>query len=187
MSAAVTMTFPRGARFDGARLLVSRVNDLVDSLGGRWSVEFKLPGSARQPPRTLRPRTKPPGRQATVAEVVMYNTLGTSRMPARSMFEVNDYARRWLATRIVDRFVANVTAGGNVPNAGALMTTIAFGLRDLVVQRWEAGGGDLNLEPLTAQHVARKIALGYPSRIGTMTGQSLAALRRAQPIARRTG
>jgi hypothetical protein len=106
---------------------------------------------------------------------------------ARNMFEVNDYARRWLATRVVDRFVAQATSGGAVPNAGALMTTIAFGLRDLVLQRWEAGGGDLNLSPLTAQHVARKVALGYPTRIGTMTGQSLKALRSAQPIARRAG
>lgn len=187
MSDPLSITFPRGARFDGARVLVQRVRDLTDQLGTRWTVEFKLPATARHPPRTLRPRKGPAPKQATVAEVIGYFTLGTSRMPARDMFAVDDYARRWLATRIVDRFLAQVTSGGSVPNAGALMTTIAFGLRDLVVHRWEAGGGDLNLAPLSAQHVARKIALGYPTRIGTMTGQSLAALRRAQPIARRTG
>ena len=186
MSDPLSINFPRGARFDGARQLVARVNELTDALGSRWTVEFKLPATARTPTRTLKPRKGPPPKQPTVAEVIGYFTLGGSG-PARNMFEVNDYARRWLATRIVDRFVAQATSGGNVPNAGALMTTIAFGLRELVIQRWEAGGGDLNLSPLTAQHVARKVALGYPTRIGTMTGQSLQALRRAQPIARRTG
>lgn len=186
MSDPLSIRFPRGARFDGARQLVQRVNDLTGALGSRWTVEFKLPSTVRQPPRTLRPRKGAPPKQPTIAEVIGYFTLGGSG-PARNMFEVNDYARRWLATRVVDRFVAQATSGGAVPNAGALMTTIAFGLRDLVLQRWEAGGGDLNLSPLTAQHVARKVALGYPTRIGTMTGQSLKALRSAQPIARRAG
>ena len=186
MSDPLSIAFPRGARFDGARLLVQRVRDLTDALGSRWTVEFKLPSTTRAPPRTVKPRKGGAPKQPTVAEVIGYFTLGGSG-PPRSMFAVNDYARRWLATRVVDRFLQRATSGGDIPNAGALMTTIAFGLRDLVVQRWEAGGGDLNLAPLSAQHVARKIALGYPTRIGTMTGQSIQALRRAQPIARRTG
>ena len=187
MSDPLSINFPRGARFNGARQLVQRVNELTDALGSRWTVEFKLPATPRQPPRTLKPRKGAPPKQPTVAEVIGYFTLGTNTGPARDMFTVNDYARRWLATRIVDRFLAQATSGGTIPNAGALMTTIAFGLRELVIQRWEAGGGDLNLTPLTAQHVAHKVALGYPTRTGTMTGQSLQALRRAQPIARRTG
>lgn len=184
----ITLNLPRGARFDNARTLVKRVDDLVTALGGRWSVEFKLPATRRAAPRTLGKR-KSTGHSAqpTVAEVIGYVTLGTSRMPARDMFEVTDAVRRQLATQVVDRFIQRATREGNVPNAGALMTTIAFGLRDLVVQRWESGGGGLPLAPLSASHLARKIALGYPTKIGTMTGQSLQALRRAQPIARRTG
>ena len=181
----ININFGGGKKFDGARLLVDRVNGLVSSLATRWTINLALPGGPRQAPRTLHPRPCAAPKQGTVAEVAAYLTGGTSRMPARDFFEVNSYAQQVIGQAVVDRFVADVIAGKAPPNAGALMVSMAYQYRALVIRRFESGGGDLRLAPLAAATVRRKIALGYPTRIGTMTGQTLAALRKAQPVARK--
>jgi hypothetical protein len=63
------------------------------------------------------------------------------------------------------------------------MLRIANAQKQLVLRRWEAGGGDLELKPLTDDYRRYKARLGYPTRIGTLTGQSLAALRRVRVVA----
>lgn len=164
---------------------VRRVEALVQELGSTWTVEFKLPGGARRPPRTLRPRKGGAPPQPSISQVALWQITGTRRMPARNMFEVNDYARQVIAQRLASRFTPQVLQGDAAPNVGALFVSAGFAFRDLVVSRFIAGGGDLSLAPLSASHLAYKLRLGYPTKIGTMTGQTLEALRRAQPIARR--
>ena len=78
-----------------------------------------------------------------------------------------------------------VLDGGAEANVGAMMVSLGYAYRDLVVARMLQGGGDLSLAPLTHKYLSYKIRLGYPAKIGTMTGQTLNAIRRAQPIARR--
>ena len=45
----------------------------------------------------------------------------------------------------------------------------------------------LSFDPLDPAYVHYKTRLGYPSRIGTLTGQSLAALKRVRVVAVRVG
>ena len=164
---------------------VRRVEALVADLGRTWTVELKLPGGARTPPRTLTPRRHPAPPQPSVAQVALWQVTGTRRMPARNMFEINDYARQMLGTRLAQRFTPDILRGSAEPNAGALMVSLGFAFRDLVVGRMVQGGGDLSLAQLSHDYLSYKVRLGYPAKIGTMTGQTLNAIRRAQPIARR--
>ena len=74
-------------------------------------------------------------------------------------------------------------AGGAMPSASTLMLRFANLHKGLVVHRWERGGDDLELDPLDPAYVRYKTRLGYPARIGTLTGQSLAALKRVRVVA----
>lgn len=148
-------------------------------------MEFKLPAGARAPSRTLRPRRGPAPAQASIAQVVLWQVTGTKRMPARNMFEINDYARGYLGQRLASRFTPQVLQGNAETNAGAMMVSVGFAYRDLVIARFQQGGGDLSLPALSSAYHAYKVRLGYPAKIGTLTGQSLDAIRKAQPIARR--
>lgn len=164
---------------------VRKIEALVGEFGKTWTVEFKLPAGARAPSRTLRPRRGPAPAQASIAQVVLWQVTGTKRMPARNMFEINDYARGYLGQRLASRFTPQVLQGNAETNAGAMMVSVGFAYRDLVIARFQQGGGDLSLPALSSAYHAYKVRLGYPAKIGTLTGQSLDAIRKAQPIARR--
>ena len=74
-----------------------------------------------------------------------------------------------------------------MPNSSTLMLRSVNLHKGLVIHRWERGGDDLALRPLTPRYLRYKTRLGYPSRIGTLTGQSLAALKRVRVVAVRMG
>jgi len=181
----VDITFPGGADFDNVRLLLERVTAAVRSLGETHEIGMILPVTTRAPPRTLRVRRGATPRQASVAQVGAWFAFGTSRMPARAFFEVNDSMREAITHDLLARFLDEVRDGTAPPNRGALNLSMAYRYKAAVIGRWEAGGGDMTVAPLSAVHLARKALLGYPARIGTMTGQTLTALRSAKPITRR--
>lgn len=177
----------RPEALDPVRAQVLRVQQLVGGLGKTWSVKFSMPGTARQPPRTLHPRRGAPPKQATVAEVLRYFTLGTRNMPARNVFEVNDYLRGVVTSKLTERVMQRLAAGSDAYTPQQLMQAAAFDVRAVALQRLTTGGGDLDLAPLSWSHLKRKAALGYPARIGTMTGQTARALRAALPVVTRAG
>lgn len=179
------IAFPSSAAFGPVRELLERVTAGVRSLGETHEVGIILPDTARQPPKTLRVRKGAAPAQASLAKVAGWFAFGTSRMPARNFFEVNDALKEQVTGDLIERFLADVRDGRTPPNRGALNMAMAYRFKSFVIERWEDGGGDLTVPPLSAQHLARKALLGYPSRIGTMTGQTLEALRKAQPITRR--
>ena len=84
---------------------------------------------------------------------------------------------------LVTDAVTAIRAGGTMPTASTLMLRFANLQKGLVIHRWERGGDDLTLRPLTPKYLRYKTRLGYPSRIGTLTGQSLAALKRVRVVA----
>lgn len=168
----------------GVQFLAS-INALVAQFGVTWTIEFALPGGARQPPRTLRPRRGAAPTQPSIAQVILWQITGTSRMPARNLFQVTDADRTRIGNDLARRFAPRVLEGGPALAAQNLMTAVGYMWRDMVAARYASGGADLTLPALTADYVERKRRLGYPTQIGTMTGQSISALRRAQPIARK--
>jgi hypothetical protein len=184
----VDINFPSSEAFAGVRLLLSRITEGVRSLGETHEVGLVLPDTPRAPPRTLHVRRGPPPAQASLAKVAGWFAFGTDegrRLPVRNFFEVDDGLREQITGDLIERFLADVQAGRTPPNRGALNLAMAYRFKAMVIDRWESGGGDLTVPPLSPQHLARKALLGYPATVGTMTGQTLAALRRAQPITRR--
>lgn len=179
--AGITLRFPSAQAFAPARAIVASVETLLGGLNGRWAVRYDFPTSYRTAPRTLTPRKGAPPRQETVAEVI------THFIRSRDMFEMTDSALQAIGQEIVTRAIADVRAGGTVPSASTLMLRIANAQKQLVIRRWEAGGGDLALAPLSPEYESYKRRLGYPTRIGTLTGQSLAALKRVRVVAVRVG
>jgi len=181
---SATVGQPRNDLQRGVQFLAS-IQSLVQSLGSTWTIEFALPGGPRQPPRTLRPRKHAAPKQPSIAQVAMWQITGTRRMPARNLFVVTDHDRTMIGNALAQRFAQRVLEGGPMLAAQNLMTAAGFLWRDMVAARFAAGGADLTLPPLTADYVERKRRLGYYTGIGTMTGQTISALRRAQPIARK--
>ena len=180
------MTAPvQGANLAAGVAWLSKVSALVQELGRSRTIELAMPSGTREPPRTLAPRRGPAPTQASIVQVALWQITGTRRMPARDMYELNDRARGYLTQRLLTRFTPQLLDGDPEPNVGAMLMVAGYAFRDLLVQRMEAGGGDLTLTPLTARYAGYKVRLGYPARIGTMTGQTLNAVRRAQPIVRR--
>ena len=101
-----------GANLQRGVAFVRKVEALVAELGRTWTIEIKLPGGPRTPPRTLHPRKGPPPTQPTVAQVALWQVTGTRKMPARNMFEINDFARTQLGQRLAQRFTPQVLDGG---------------------------------------------------------------------------
>lgn len=161
------------------------VQDLVSALSGTYTIELAMPSGARAPARTLTPRRGPAPAQAPISQVALWQVTGTRSMPARDMYRLDDAARAVLSQRLVSRFTPAMLEGAPEPQVGAMLMVVGYAWRDLVVARMESGGAGLGLPPLTARFVGYKARLGYPTKIGTMTGQTLAAVRRAQPIVRR--
>lgn len=179
------IAFPSSAAFAPVRELLTRVTAGVRSLGETHEVGIILPDTAREPLRTLRVRRGAAPRQPSLAKVAGWFAFGTTRQPARNLFEVNDAMREAITGDLIERFLADVRDGRTPPNRGALNLAMAYRFKAYVIERWEEGGGDLTVAPLSPEHLARKALLGYPARIGTMTGQTIEALRKAQPITRR--
>ena len=167
----------------GVALLEERLQTIIDGLGGVYSIELAIPSTTRSPPKLLRGGTSR-ARQATLAEVLAWNIHGTTKMPARNMLQLTPSSRGALLDSVVERYYQRAK-DDDVPTLAQLMPGVAYAWRDLVVKRYEAGGADLSLRRLTALYRARKLRLGYPARIGTMTGQTIAAVRKAQPIIRK--
>lgn len=178
----MTAPLDRGAGLAPGIAFLNKVTALVQELGKTRTIEFAMPSATREAPRTLTPRRGGAPTQASIVDVALWQI---TRTPSRDMYELNDFAQSYLAQRLLDRFTPQLLDGDPEPNVGAMLMVVGYAFRDLVVQRMEAGGGDLSLAPLTPRYAAYKVRLGYPARIGTMTGQTLNAVRRAQPIVRR--
>lgn len=177
MSSPIRISFGGNAAFAPAQRLVSSLEGLLGGLNSRWKLRYDLPNTTRAAPKTLRPRTGPTPAQPTVAEVIGHFAR------RRDMFEFTDPMLTAIGQGVFNRTIGSVLAGGPVPNAGALMLSLAAEYKKAIVQRWETGGFDLELTPLDPGYVRYKTRLGYPARIGTMTGQSLAAIKKARVTA----
>lgn len=175
--AGVTVRFPTAAAFAPARAIVASVDTLLDGFNNRWAARYDFPTSYRTAPRTLRPRKGAPPRQETVAEVIGYF------IRERDMFAMTDANIQAIGQELITQAIAEVQAGRALPTASTLMLRFVNAQKRLVIQRWERGGDDLTLRPLTAKWRRYKSRLGYPTRIGTFTGQSLAALRKVRVVA----
>jgi len=177
MSPAIALRFPGPQAFAPALAIVARTQELLSGLNGRWAVRYDFKATRREAPRTLRPRKGPAPVQPTIAEVV------THFITTRDMFEMTPHALASIGQEIVTKAVVDVRNGGAMPTASTLMLRIANAQKQWVIRRWEAGGGDLPLAPLSPDYAAYKHRLGYPTRIGTLTGQSLDALRKVRVVA----
>lgn len=173
----ITIRLPGRAQLAPADRIVAGVEALLNGLNRQWAVRYDFPTSYRVAPRTLEPRKGAPPRQETIAEVIRHF------ITERDMFKMTDAALQAIGQEIVTKAIADVKEGGTLPTASTLMLRIANAQRQLVLRRWEAGGGDLELKPLTDDYRRYKARLGYPTKIGTLTGQSLAALRRVRVVA----
>lgn len=65
-------------------------------------------------------------------------------------------------------------------SARRLLDAAAKGAKAQVILRFTAQGNDVQLKPLTAQWLARKVAKGLDSRIGIATGELLQSLDSAR-------
>lgn len=178
---AINLRFPGPQAFAPARALVTSVETLLSGFNSRWGARYDFAATTRQAPRTLTPRKGAAPPQPSVAEVIGHF------IRERDMFAVDDGDLTAIGQTLVDDAIAAVRAGGKMPNASTLMLRFVNLHKGLVIHRWERGGDDLSLRPLTPRYLRYKTRLGYPSRIGTMTGQSLAALKRVRVVAVRMG
>jgi len=174
---SVVLRFPGPQKFAPSLAVVARVTELINSLNVKWGIRYDFSAALRAPPRTLRPRKGPAPTQPAIAEVIRYF------ITTRDMFAMTPHALQTIGQELVTAAVVDVRDGGNVPTASTIMLRIANAQKRMVIARWEAGGGDLPLAPLSPDYVAYKLRLGYPAKIGTLTGQSLAAIRKVRVVA----
>jgi len=177
VSSPIKINLGGAAAFAPAMRLVNSLEGLLSSVNSRWKLRYDLPDTARKAPKTLKPRKGPAPAQPTVADVIAHFAR------KRDMFEMTDPMLTAIGQGVFNRVITNVLAGGPVPNAGALMLSLAAEYKKAVIHRWETGGFDLHLAPLSPDYVRYKTRLGYPARLGTMTGQSLAAIKKARVTA----
>ncbi len=173
----INLRFPGSQAFAPAQRIVSTVETLLSGVNTKWAARYDFDKATRKAPKTLKPRKGPAPTQPTVAEVISYF------IKERDMFALDDGDIHAIGQTLVDDAVAAVRAGNAAPTASTLMLRFVNLHKRLVIHRWERGGDDLRLKPLTPRYVRYKTRLGYPSRIGTLTGQSLAALKRVRVVA----
>lgn len=173
----INLKFPGSAAFAPAQRIVSTVETLLEGVNSRWGVRLDFAQTVRKPPRTLRPRKGPAPSQPTIAEVMGHF------LRERDMTKLTNEDVHAIGQTLVTDAVAAVRAGGTMPTASTYMLRFASLAKGLWIHRWERGGDDLRLKPLTPKYLRYKTRLGYPSRIGTLTGQSLAALKRVRVVA----
>ena len=174
MSSPIKINFGSAAKFAPAMRLVGSLEGLLGGLNSRWRFRYDLPSAYRKAPKTLKPRAGPAPAQQTITEVI------ARFAEKRDMFALTDPLMQAMGQAVFDRTLGAVLAGGAVPNAGALMLSLASEYKKAIVHRWENGGFDLHLTPLSPDYVRYKTRLGYPAAIGRFTGQSLAALKKAR-------
>ena len=174
---AFNLRFPGPKNFAPALAVVAKVDELLTGVNKRWAVRYDFPDAVRQAPRTLTPRKGAPPAQPGVSEVILHF------IRQRDMFAMDATTINAIGQTLVTDAVTAIRAGGTMPTASTLMLRFANLQKGLVIHRWERGGDDLSLRPLTPKYLRYKTRLGYPSRIGTLTGQSLAALKRVRVVA----
>lgn len=175
--AGINARFPSAAAFAPQRAIVASVDTLLQGFNARWRIRLDFAQTVRTAPRTLRPRKGPTPAQPTVAEVIARFT------SKRDMFQLDAGDVQAIGQTLVTDAIATVQAGGNLPTASTYMLRFANLAKGLWIHRWERGGDGLALKPLSARYVRYKRRLGYSSKIGTLTGQSLAALKRVRVVA----
>lgn len=149
---------------------VAKVHAVIDGLGREWTVDLDLGAGARQPYRTLNPRTKPAGPQPTNGQVVDHLAAA-----GRDPFALTPADRAELARDLVARFRAGL-------RGAALYATAASGWRDRVVARMRAGTAADAVSPAWAE---RKARLGYPTTSSVASGQLVRAISAALPRVRK--
>lgn len=154
----------------GGAKAVAEINAVIDGLGREWEVALALPTSARQPLRTLEPRSGPAGPQPTNAEVIDHLARA-----GRDPFELRDADRAELARDLVGRYRQGL-------RGAALYTAIASGWRSRVAARMRAGTA---APPVSAVWAARKAKLGYPTTSSVASGQLVRAIGSALPRVRK--
>lgn len=178
---AFDLRFPGPKNFAPALRAVALVQGTMEGLNTRFAFRLDFSTKIRQAPRTLHPRKGAAPAQPTEAEVIGHF------IRARDMLQLSESDKHAITQAMLTDVVTSLRAGGTMPTPLTLMTRAGYLARGLWVHRWERGGDDLSLRPLTARYRQYKSRLGYPSRIGTLTGQSLAALKRVRVVAVRVG
>ena len=112
-------------------------------------------------------------------------------MPSRDFLVLDDHAREVALAAVQQRFAEVLARPDRLPNGfvGQVLTVGLSAVKDLWVERMATNGGDLAaaMAPLAASTVATKLRLRQPTALFLATEQTLTALRKARPFARRTG
>lgn len=105
---------------------------------------------------------------------------GTTRNPARPVFEYNDVAR----SRVEEAMRASVATQ---PRFNVLITLQAGAqaFRELGVERLNGGGGDLRWDDLSTKYAEQKARKGRPSTPGVASGEMRDALQAALVVVRK--
>lgn len=135
------------ARITGLAEAMAAIDREIADLGKGWTLELDLPAAPREPYRTLRPRTKPPGPQPTNAEVIDH--LARLR---RDVFALTEADRAALVALLVGQY-------RNGLRGAALWTALGSAWRGRVVARMRDG---TSAPPVSPAWAARKARLGYP-------------------------
>lgn len=154
----------------GGAAAVAGLNATIDGMGREWEVALALSTAARQPLRTIEPRTAPAGPQPTNAEVIDHLARA-----GRDPFELRAGDRAELARGLVGSFRAGL-------RGAALYAAIASGWRGLVVRRMRAGTA---APPVSRAWAERKARLGYPTTSSVASGQLVRAIESALPRVRK--
>lgn len=108
---------------------------------------------------------------------------GTSRgMPGRDVFEYNDGAR----ARVESAMRQTIATTGRV-NVLVSLQAGAQAFRALMVERLEAGGGDVRFDALTPDYARQKARKGQPAVPGVASGQMRDELRGGLVVVRKRG
>ena len=116
-----------------------------------------------------------------VSARLAFFTEGTSRgTPARPVMTYNEVARERVETAMRQSFATQ----GRV-NVLVQLQAGAQAFRELIVERLNAGGGDVRVDALAPSTVRQKARKGWPSTPGVASGAMRDALAGAQVVVRK--
>lgn len=121
---------------------IRQVDELIDAFGSQYEVWI--------------------GTSAEVSARLAYFTEGTTRgTPARPVMVYNEVARERVERAMQQSFQVR----GRV-NVLVQLTAGAHAFRDLIVERLDAGGGDVRLDALAPSTLRQKVRKGQPTTPG---------------------
>ena len=145
----------------GFAAAIRQVDELLDAFGSEYEVWI--------------------GTSEKVSARLAYFTEGTTRgTPARPVMVYNEVARERVERAMQQSFQVR----GRV-NVLVQLTAGAHAFRDLIVERLNAGGGDVRLDALAPSTARQKARKGWPGTPGVASGAMRDAIAGAQVFVRK--